>query len=172
MLVLYSQVFWVVSLMPVLYSQVHVHPGSQVPREEELCGHHEDRIWYEDVRHTQNTFTLKAQWEQNREWRCSPNPQHLRSKSSMRTVSDLRMFVTPRTPHEKIINPEDAYHTQVTLYENRITREDVHYTQNTFYEDRLIHEDAHHTQITLYENRVSREDVHHTQNTSWLWEQN
>ena len=59
--VVIGQVFWVVSLMPVLYSQVHVHPGPQVPCEEEIGGHHEDRIWYEDVRHTQNTFTLKIQ---------------------------------------------------------------------------------------------------------------
>ena len=47
----FTNVF-VASIMPVLHSQVHLHPGPQVPCEEEICGHHEDRIWYEDVRHT------------------------------------------------------------------------------------------------------------------------
>ena len=47
----FTNVF-VTSIMPVLHSQVHVHPGPQVPCEEEIGGHHEDRIWYEDVRQT------------------------------------------------------------------------------------------------------------------------
>ena len=47
----FTNVF-VASIMPVLHSQVHVHPGPQVPCEEEIGSHHEDRIWYEDVRQT------------------------------------------------------------------------------------------------------------------------